>query len=62
MTASPDLIARTVPFAVSALPAGAEAGKRCDPGWRMLVSIYVILALMIAAGLWPGALMGALRG
>ena len=44
------------------LPAGAEAGKRCDPGWRMLVSIYVILALMIAAGLWPGALMGALRG
>lgn len=44
------------------LPAGAEAGKRGDPGWRMLVSIYVILALMIAAGLWPGALMGALRG
>ena len=44
------------------LPAGVEPGERCEPGWRMLVPIYVILALMVAAGLWPGALMNALRG
>lgn len=43
------------------LPAGESAGERCDPGWRMLLPIFLILALMLAAGLWPGALMDALR-
>ena len=43
------------------LPGEGGQVERCDPTWRMLVPIFVILALMLAAGLWPGALMDALR-
>ena len=52
----------TLSVALPAWYTGEPAeGGRCDPTWRMLLPIMLILALMIAAGLWPGALMDTLR-
>lgn len=52
----------TLSVALPAWYTGEPAeGGRCDPTWRTLLPIMLILALMIAAGLWPGALMDTLR-
>ena len=42
---------------------GAPAAEgRCDPTWRMLIPIFVILSVMLAIGLYPAPVLAAMRG